>query len=59
MRLSCFTSARSARQGKVVYEVESRDGPTRRDLIYSSTGDVLEIEERIPVDSVPADVRGI
>ena len=45
------------RDGKVAYEIESRDGDTRRDLIYSPAGAVLEIEERIPVDSVPAVVR--
>ncbi|HKE90108.1 MAG TPA: PepSY-like domain-containing protein [Gemmatimonadales bacterium] len=49
--------SKERRDGKVVYEIESRDGETRRDLIYSTTGAVLEIEERIPVDSVPAVVR--
>ena len=49
--------SRERRQGKVVYEIESRDGPTRRDLIYDLTGRTLEIEEVIPADSVPAAVR--
>ena len=49
--------SKERRDGKVVYEIESRDGDTRRDLIYSPMGAVLEIEERIPVDSVPAVVR--
>lgn len=49
--------SKEPRDGKIVYEIESRDGATRRDLIYSPAGAVLEIEERIPVDSVPAVVR--
>ncbi len=49
--------SKERRDGKVVYEIESRDGDTRRDLIYSPVGAILEIEERIPADSVPAVVR--
>jgi len=49
--------SRERRDGQVVYEIESRDGATRRDLIYTTAGAVLEIEERIPPDSVPAAVR--
>lgn len=49
--------SKERRDGTVVYEIESRDGDTRRDLIYSTAGAVLEIEERIPVDAVPAVVR--
>ena len=49
--------SKERRDGKVVYEIESQDGGTRRDLIYSPAGAVLEIEERIPADSVPALVR--
>jgi len=49
--------SKERRDGKVAYEIESRDGDTRRDLIYSPAGAVLEIEERIPLDSVPALVR--
>jgi hypothetical protein len=49
--------SKERRDGNVAYEIESRDGDTRRDLIYSPAGAVLEIEEQIPVDSVPAVVR--
>jgi hypothetical protein len=49
--------SKERRDSHIVYEIESRDGDTRRDLIYSTAGAVLEIEERIPVDSVPAMVR--
>jgi hypothetical protein len=49
--------SRERRDGKWVYEIESQDGPTRRDLIYDLAGNTLEIEEIIPADSVPAAVR--
>jgi hypothetical protein len=49
--------SRERQDGKVVYEIESQDGPTRRDLIYDLEGQALEIEERIPADSVPEAVR--
>lgn len=49
--------SKERQEGKVVYEIESRDGATRRDLIYTPAGEVLEIEERIPPGSVPAAVR--
>ena len=49
--------SRERRDGKVVYELETRDGTMRRDLIYDLEGHTLEIEEILPADSVPAAVR--
>jgi Putative beta-lactamase-inhibitor-like, PepSY-like len=49
--------SRERRDGKIVYELETRDGATRRDLIYDLEGHTLEIEEILPADSVPAAVR--
>lgn len=49
--------SRERRDGKMVYEIESQDGPARRDLIYDLEGHTLEIEEIISADSVPAAVR--
>jgi Putative beta-lactamase-inhibitor-like, PepSY-like len=49
--------SREPQDGKIVYEIESRDGSTRRDLLYDPAGQVIEIEEMIPADSVPAAVR--
>jgi uncharacterized membrane protein YkoI len=49
--------SRERRDGKIVYELETRDGTMRRDLIYDLEGHTLEIEEIIPADSVPAAVR--
>lgn len=49
--------SREPQDGKIVYEIESRDGSMRRDLLYSPAGQVIEIEEMMPADSVPAAVR--
>jgi hypothetical protein len=49
--------SRERQDGQVVYEVESQDGPTRRDLLYGVDGHTIEIEEVIPSDSLPAPVR--
>lgn len=49
--------SRELRSGEVVYEVESQDGPMRRDLIYGLSGQPIEIEETIPADSLPQAVR--
>jgi hypothetical protein len=40
--------------GQDQYEVESVDGVTNRDLIYRPDGTVVEYEERIAAESVPA-----
>src|SRR3989442_7413118 len=49
--------SRELRNKQVVYEVESQDGATRRDLVYDLNGQAIEIEETIPADSLPAAVR--
>ncbi len=49
--------AREIRDGKVIYEIESQDGPMRRDLIYGLAGNTIEIEDILPADSVPAPLR--
>lgn len=49
--------SREPQDGKIVYEIESRDGSMRRDLLYALDGQVIEIEEMLPADSVPAAVR--
>ena len=52
--------SREVQGGEVVYEVESQDGPRRRDLLYSLSGQPIEIEETIPADSLPqAVVAGV
>jgi predicted ATP-binding protein involved in virulence len=49
--------SREKRSGKTVYEIESMDGQTRRDLIYSTDGTALEIEERISPSDLPDSVK--
>ena len=49
--------SREREKGRIIYEVESRDGTTRRDLLYSTTGEVLEIEETIALAALPPPVR--
>ncbi|MCX6173150.1 MAG: PepSY-like domain-containing protein [Ignavibacteriales bacterium] len=46
-------------KGQVQYEVESQDGATRRDLIYDVNGNVLEIEEVISAEDLPAVIKQV
>src|SRR5215475_9635896 len=39
--------------GRTVYEIESMDGPQRRDLLYEADGKVISTEELIPTAQVP------
>jgi uncharacterized membrane protein YkoI len=49
--------SKEERNGKTVYEIESQDGKLRRDIIYSTDGIALEIEERIPPANLPDTVK--
>jgi hypothetical protein len=49
--------AREVEGGKTYYEVESVDGNTTRDLLYSADGTVYEIEEGIAAGDLPAPVK--
>lgn len=42
--------------GATYYEVESMDGKTRRDLLYSPDGTLVEIEETISIAKIPQPV---
>jgi len=44
-------------EGKPVVEIESVDHGILRDLLYTPEGKLLECEETIPADSLPAAVR--
>ncbi|MEO7192141.1 MAG: hypothetical protein ABI051_13905 [Vicinamibacterales bacterium] len=46
--------SKETERGKTVYEVESMDGPQRRDLIYATDGTVVYYEELIGESDVPA-----
>ncbi len=43
--------------GKTIYEVESRDGATRRDLDIGPDGTILETETQVTAAQLPAPVR--
>ena len=45
------------KDGKTAYEVESIEGKTHRDILYTAGGAVLEIEEGIKISDLPEEVR--
>ena len=49
--------SREKEKGRTIYEVESRDGTVRRDLIYAATGQTIAIEETVPASEVPETIR--
>src|SRR5258708_12419879 len=46
--------AQEKENGKVFYEIESREGTTQRDILYNADGTVAEIEESIAATDLPA-----
>ena len=46
--------AQEKENGKVFYEIESREGTTQRDVLYNPDGTVAEIEESIAATDLPA-----
>jgi hypothetical protein len=46
--------AQEKEKGKVFYEIESREGTTKRDVLYNPDGTVAEIEESIAMTDLPA-----
>ena len=49
--------AREKEDGKTLYEIESRDGTTARDILYNPDGTVAEVEESIPASDLPAEAQ--
>ncbi len=49
--------SREEEGGSVFYEIESLDGKTSRDILYTSDGKPAEIEEAIAVKQLPAAVK--
>ena len=56
-KAKALSFAEEDKDGKTCYEIESRDGTTRRDLLFAADGTVLEIEEIVPAADLPAAVR--
>lgn len=49
--------SREKENGKVFYEIESKDGSTMRDLLYNADGTIAEIEETVAATDLPADAQ--
>jgi uncharacterized membrane protein YkoI len=49
--------AREKEDGKVFYEIESREGNMTRDVLYNPDGTVAELEESIAVTDLPAEAQ--
>jgi hypothetical protein len=49
--------AREKEEGKVFYEIESREGVMSRDVLYNADGTVAEIEESMAATDLPADAQ--
>lgn len=44
-------------KGTTYYEIESVDGKTKRDLLYTADGKVYEIEESLDAAALPAEIK--
>ena len=49
--------SKEADEGKIVYEVESKQGTAERDILYNPDGTVVSIEESLPFADLPQLVR--
>src|SRR2546430_12452805 len=49
--------AQEKENGKVFYEIESREGTTQRDVLYNPDGTVAEVEESISTSDLPAEAQ--
>ncbi len=48
--------AKETEDGKTYYELETVDGKTKRDLLYTADGKVAEIEESVTMKDLPDEV---
>ena len=44
-------------KGKTFYEIESVDGKTRRDLLFTADGKIVEVEEALDLKSISDDMK--
>ena len=51
--------AREKENGKVFYEIESKDGSTGRDVLYHPDGSVAEVEETVAASDLPVAAQDI
>jgi hypothetical protein len=48
--------AEETKDGKTYFEIESRDGKVARDVLLAPDGSIVEVEEVVPVATLPAAV---
>jgi hypothetical protein len=49
--------AREKENGKVFYEIESKDGDVGRDVLYRADGSVAEVEETVAASDLPSAIQ--
>ena len=49
--------AKEKENGKLFYEIESKDGATIRDVLYNPDGTVAEVEETVAPTDLPAEAQ--
>jgi hypothetical protein len=49
--------AREKENGKVFYEIESREGTMTRDVLYNPDGNIAEVEESLATTDLPSEVQ--
>jgi hypothetical protein len=49
--------SRESEHGEITFEIESVDGGMHRDILYTSRGKVVEVEETLPRNQVPEVIR--
>jgi hypothetical protein len=50
--------SKEVEHGKTFYEVELKVNGHNRDVLIDPSGSIVEVEEAVPLDSVPAAVKG-
>ncbi len=50
-------ASKEEEKGTTYYEIESVDGKTKRDLLYTADGKVNEIEESLDAAALPAEIK--
>ncbi|MGA9363002.1 MAG: PepSY-like domain-containing protein [Bacteroidota bacterium] len=50
-------TSKEVEEGETLYEIESVDGTTHRDLLYKADGTVVEVEETVALSDLPEHVK--
>ncbi len=50
-------TAKETEKGVAYFEIESKDGNVRRDLLFTKEGKIKEIEERLTAETIPGFVK--